>query len=400
MTTTKSDELMAAYPAIDDLTSFGARVLEWFEREGRHDLPWQYHQHSSADIYAVWLSEIMLQQTQVATVLGYYERFLQRFGTVEALASADWQEIAPYWAGLGYYARARNLHAGAKQVVAFIHQNHRFPQTVDEWQAIKGVGRSTAGAIVAMGVRGFGVICDGNVKRVLARHRGITDDITKSATDAKLWTLATALTPPDHSGKYAQAMMDLGATICTRTKPKCERCPVSKDCIAHKNGSQHLLPIKKKAAPKPHRHSAVIRVHHQGQDLWIHRQNGGGIWDGLWCLPLLPLASDAKSGLDAQALKEAVMTAWQTDDGEDLMMAGFTELLPLMTTPTASLRHTLTHFHWHLYLLTWVVDEATFDDINQMLDAMGVEYQWHTGTDLAKPVAMTKLVTDAKSLSA
>lgn len=395
MTTTKSDKPMAVHLGLDDLTDFGARVLEWFEREGRHDLPWQYHQQSSADIYAVWLSEIMLQQTQVATVLGYYERFLRRFGTVEALAAADWQEVAPYWAGLGYYARARNLHAGAKQVVAFINEHHRFPQTVDEWQAIKGVGRSTAGAIVAMGVRGFGVICDGNVKRVLARHRGITDDITKSATDAKLWALATALTPRDHSGKYAQAMMDLGATICTRTKPKCDRCPVSADCIAQKDGSQHILPIKKKAAPKPHRHSVVMRVCHHDKALWIHRHHGGGIWDGLWCLPLLALSSDTNTALDAEALAAAVLSAWQADGNEDLLASGLTQLLMPMTVPAASLRHTLTHFHWHLYLLTWMVDEADVQKINHMLDAMGVEYQWQAGADLAKPVAMTKLLAEA-----
>lgn len=399
MTTTKSDKpAPTAQPTLADVTDFSTRVLDWFWREGRHDLPWQYHQNSHADIYAVWLSEIMLQQTQVATVLGYFERFLARFGTVEALAAADWQEVAPYWAGLGYYARARNLHAGARQVVDFIAKHQRFPQTVDEWQAIKGVGRSTAGAIVAMGVRGFGVICDGNVKRVLARHRGIDEDITKSATDAKLWALATALTPQDHSGQYAQAMMDLGATVCTRTKPKCERCPVSADCIAQKNGSQHLLPVKKKAAPKPHRHSIVMRVRHQGRDLWIHRQNAGGIWDGLWCLPLLPLTSAAKSGLNADTLISAITAAWQEDGLADLMLSALIQRLPLATTPSASIRHTLTHFHWHLYLLDWVVDEADFLAISRMLDAIGVEYRWDEGVDLAKPVAMTKLLADSQGL--
>lgn len=385
---------------LNDLDGFSTRVLDWFEREGRHDLPWQYHHRPTADIYAVWLSEIMLQQTQVITVLGYFERFLDRFGTVQALAAADWQEVAPFWAGLGYYARARNLHAGAKQVTAFIKEHHRFPQTVDEWQAIKGVGRSTAGAIVAMGVRGFGVICDGNVKRVLARHRGIDTDITKSATDAKLWVLATELTPRDNSGKYAQAMMDLGATICTRTKPKCERCPVSQDCTAKRDGSQHRLPIKKKAPPKPHRHSAVIRVHHRDQDLWIHRHNGSGIWEGLWCLPLLPLATEAKSTLSTDDVIKAVTAACQEDTTlSDLLMVQLIQLLALGVSPSASIRHTLTHFHWHLYLLTVKIDDAAFDEVTRILDAMGVVYQWHEGTKLAKPAAMTKLLAEAKPMA-
>lgn len=182
---------------------FSQKILTWFETSGRHNLPWQQHKKEQSDIYAVWLSEIMLQQTQVSTVIPYFQRFIAKFPTVIDLAAADWDEVANLWAGLGYYARAKNLHQGAKQVVDFIKHTGNFPQSVDQWQTIKGVGQSTAGAIVAMGVRGFGVICDGNVKRVLSRWAMISDDINKTATQKQLWQLAQALTPKHDSGKYA-----------------------------------------------------------------------------------------------------------------------------------------------------------------------------------------------------
>lgn len=177
------------------LDSFAPRLLDWFAQHGRHDLPWQQHQTSQPDPYPVWLSEVMLQQTQVTTVIPYFQRFMQSFPDVHALAAASWDDVAEHWAGLGYYARARNLHKGAKQLHDIIQHTGDFPQSVAEWESITGVGRSTAGAIVAMGLHGYGVICDGNVKRVLTRWAAIEGDITKAATGHTLWALAERLTP-------------------------------------------------------------------------------------------------------------------------------------------------------------------------------------------------------------
>lgn len=408
MTTTKTTDVcttaqmseQGVYPSDEQRHSFAKRLLAWFELHGRHGLPWQYHHQPSADIYAVWVSEIMLQQTQVVTVLKFFEPFLARFTTVQELAVADWQEVASFWAGLGYYARARNLHTGAQQVADFIDTHGRFPETVNEWQAVKGVGRSTAGAIVAMGVKKFGVICDGNVKRVLARHRAVCGDVTKSATDKRLWEIATTLTPKEHSGHYAQAMMDLGATICTRTQPKCHLCPVSDDCIASALGVQSRLPVKKKAPPKPHWHSIALSLTHRGLTLWLHRQNGGGIWDGLWSLPIFMLPLDDNQKLDNKTLSHAIFKAWQSDDKvHDLVHSQLIEILPTPTqTSTVYLRHTLTHVHWHLYEMSLCLNHSQFNQINQTLTALGIDYLWTDAPhDLPLPAAMHKLLTLSNS---
>ncbi len=372
-------------------SKFATRLLAWFEQSGRHDLPWQFHHQDHADIYAVWLSEVMLQQTQVATVMGYFERFLAKFPTVQDLAVASWDDVASLWAGLGYYARARNLHAGAVQVADFIAKTGHFPQTVDEWQAIKGVGCSTAGAIVAMGVRDFGVICDGNVKRVLTRHRAIDGDITKSATDKALWQLATALTPKTDSGKYAQAMMDLGATICTRTKPKCDICPVAIDCQARLMGKQTAYPVKKKSAPKPHRHSLAVALTHQDGTLWLQRHNNGGIWDGLWYLPMMALASDAGELLSQEILNQLMDNVTEMSSLAEQVL--FDALGTLPHPPVEHhIKHTLTHFHWHIYLVTLKVDEGLYKLLNHSLQSVHADFVWADGENLAKPAAMGKLL--------
>ncbi len=393
-------------------SDFAQRVLRWFSRHGRHDLPWQYHQADVADIYAVWLSEIMLQQTQVQTVLAYYERFLAAFPTVQDLAAAEWDAVAALWAGLGYYARARNLHAGAKQVAAFIREHGHYPETLTDWMAIKGVGRSTAGAIMAMGVRRAGVkgvICDGNVKRVLTRHRAITGDITKAATDKQLWQLAENLTPPDDSGKYAQAMMDIGATICTRTRPKCELCPVAIDCMARQMGAELAFPVKKKPKATPHRHSLVLRLvsANTNKTLWCQRtsSSGDGIWEGLWCLPMLHLAADDSHQLTAAAMTAAVAAILegasisknsQTLAELQLLALLIDRLSQLNISPAKHIRHTLTHFHWHLYLYDVTVDGAMMAQIDKALTATHASWQWQSdqGSDklAAMPTAMLKLL--------
>ncbi|MDO4441324.1 MAG: A/G-specific adenine glycosylase [Moraxella sp.] len=378
--------------------TFAPRLLTWFATHGRHDLPWQYHHADKSDIYAVWLSEIMLQQTQVATVLGYFGRFMEKFPTVQDLAAADWDEVAGLWAGLGYYARAKNLHKGAKQVADFIALRGHFPQSVHEWEQISGVGRSTAGAIVAMGVRSYGVICDGNVKRVLTRWAGIDGDITKSATDKVLWELANTLTPEHDSGKFAQAMMDLGATVCTRTRPACHTCPLSTDCTAHKDGNPTAYPVKAKKSAKPHRHSLVFAIKFHGQLLWLKRSSDGGIWDGLYALPMLMVGAD-KDGkaMDmphdlacAKTLYEKLPNAQSLSLGERQIF----ELLPnLPLAVDKTIKHTLTHFHWHLSLVVLDVDDESYHRLNQALTAIHAEFVWQKdAVGLAVPKAMDKIL--------
>lgn len=388
----------------DTYFTFAPRLLAWFESHGRHDLPWQQHKKAVADVYAVWLSEIMLQQTQVATVIGYFNRFIQTLPTVYDLAAADWEVVADLWAGLGYYARARNLHAGAKQVVEFIQKHGDFPQTIDEWQAIKGVGRSTAGAIVAMGVGGRGVICDGNVKRVLTRHWAIADDISKTTTDKLLWQLAENLTPKQHSGHFAQAMMDLGATICTRTKPKCKLCPVSDDCVAYQQHNPTDYPVKAKKSTKPSRHSLALRIFYQNQVLWLKRAEGqkSGIWEGLWCLPLLTISQLAPADITADTLIKQLYVG--LSDDEYLGQAQFLEhqlfcvlsnlLVSCQVNAGQTIKHTLTHFYWYLSLIDIHIDDELFIQINQVLSASQGEFTWQS-KQTAIPTAMVKLLKTA-----
>ncbi|MDO4450350.1 MAG: A/G-specific adenine glycosylase [Moraxella sp.] len=375
--------------------TFAPRLLDWWRAHGRHDLAWEQHHKPTADIYAVWLSEIMLQQTQVATVIGYFDRFIHRFPTVQDLAGADWDEVATLWAGLGYYARARNLHKGAKQVADYINTHGHFPQTVDEWQNICGVGRSTAGAIVAMGVRGRGVICDGNVKRVLTRWAGIDGDITKTATDKILWELADTLTPTHDSGKYAQAMMDLGATVCTRTRPACEDCPLSTDCTAHANGNPTAYPIKAKKMDKPHRHSLVFALCFDGKRLWLKRENSHTtIWEGLYALPMMMIGDDktkAPTTLSiAKTLHDKLPPIQQISLAERQIFDSLPDELP---NATKTIKHTLTHFHWHLSLITLNLDENLYHTINHALTAVNADFVWQKdGKGLGVPKAMEKLL--------
>lgn len=364
-------------PPISHTHSFSQRILAWFQIHGRHHLPWQQHHkpNPDKDIYAVWLSEIMLQQTQVATVLGYFERFMNHFGDVHALANANYDDIATLWAGLGYYARARNLHAGAKQLSQYLNTHGHFPQDVTTWQTIKGVGRSTAGAIVAMGVGGFGVICDGNVKRVLTRWAGIDDDITKSSTDKLLWELATQLTPNNDSGNYAQAMMDMGATLCTRTRPKCHLCPVMTDCKAYLSGNPTAYPIKHKKPPKPTRRSHALFINHQGNTLWIKRPNEG-IWGGLWCLPL------ANQDMDNHFIDSQIV---------DLLGSN-------LVHTSQPIKHTLTHFHWLLSPCSVQLNSLQYKQLNQLLSATHAQYVWlRDDTPTAIPTAMQKLIAHNQS---
>ena len=386
------------------LDSFAPRILAWFDHSGRHDLPWQQHKLDTPDPYPVWLSEVMLQQTQVATVIPYFHRFMTSFPTVQDLAKADWAQVAEHWAGLGYYARARNLHKGAKQLVGIIEQTGDFPQTVADWEQIAGVGLSTAGAIVAMGVRGYGVICDGNVKRVLTRWAGIEGDINKSATTKQLWQLAERLTPIEDSGHYAQAMMDMGATLCTKAKPACLLCPIQSDCIAHAEGRETFYPVKSKKAPNPTKYSLALRLQDAaGHQLWVKRPDNG-IWGGLDCLPLVFLQKTQGDKV-VQGYREDKVFEQEYTTSEQIIFDFLTaqSLLDASKVNIASafsldspavVKHGLTHFHWLLRLYPVTLNQAQADMLTQQLNAAQQVFRWVNSDDsqkLAQPKAMQLL---------
>jgi A/G-specific adenine glycosylase len=259
------------------VTDFASRLLDWFDLHGRKGLPWQV-----ADPYRVWVSEIMLQQTQVQTVIPYFNRFIGRFADVQALADAPLDEVLHHWSGLGYYARARNLHASAQKICDEFAGE--LPRTAAELEALPGIGRSTAAAILALSFGQRHAILDGNVKRVLARHAAVSGWPGSTAVAEQLWALSEKYTPAERVGDYTQAIMDLGATLCTRSKPKCELCPLQIDCAAFALGKTGQLPESKPRKSKPLRETTMILVTQAGRVL-LERRPAAGIWGGLWSLP-------------------------------------------------------------------------------------------------------------------
>lgn len=264
---------MTAEPA------FAGALLAWFDRHGRHDLPWQRNPTG----YRVWVSEIMLQQTRVAAVIPYFERFMVRFPDVNALAAADLDEVLELWSGLGYYARGRNLHAAARAVVG-AHAG-RFPDTLDALVALPGIGRSTAGAILALVHGKRHPILDGNAKRVLARYHAVEGWPGEPRVRGRLWDLADRHTPNRRVGDYTQAIMDLGATLCTRTKPACLVCPVSPGCRAHETGRQAAFPAPRPKRPYPTRERLMMVMLDRCGRVLVERRPPTGIWGGLWSFP-------------------------------------------------------------------------------------------------------------------
>jgi A/G-specific adenine glycosylase len=259
--------------------SIASRLVAWHAGRGRHDLPWQRDRSA----YRVWVSEIMLQQTQVSTVIPYFERFMRRFPDVRSLADASADEVLHLWTGLGYYARARNLHRAARQ----IRDDHGgvFPTTLDAVMNLPGIGRSTAGAILALSEGERHPILDGNVKRVLARHAAIDGAPGEAATLAQLWKLADENTPAQDVAVYTQAIMDLGATLCTRARPRCGECPIADDCRARIEGRTAGLPAPKtRRAQRRRRHAVMLVARRAGAVLLVQRPPSG-LWGGLWCLP-------------------------------------------------------------------------------------------------------------------
>src|SRR5258706_3018761 len=266
---------------------FAERVVRWQAAHGRHGLPWQ----ATRDAYRIWLSEIMLPQTQVAAVIPYYERFVARFPSVAALAQASEEEVLALWSGLGYYARARNIHRAAREVAR--HHAGRFPQAFEEIARLPGIGRSTAAAIAAFSSGERRAILDGNVRRVLARHAGIASEASSSQVASRLWEVAEARLPRSGIERYTQGMMDLGAGVCLPRNPHCLLCPVSADCIALNENRIAELPGRRPRAAPRRRRIAVLVVVSRGEGL-LEKRPSRGIWGGLWSLPQARTADRAR----------------------------------------------------------------------------------------------------------
>ena len=291
--------------------AFAERVIAWQRTHGRHDLPWQ----NTRDPYRIWLSEIMLQQTQVVAVIGYYQRFLERFPDLHALAAGEADEVMRLWSGLGYYSRARNLHRAARIIVD--ECNGEFPATQADLTRLPGIGRSTAAAVAAFAFGQRAAILDGNVKRVFARYFGVEGYPGLAAVEAALWKRAEALLPKRGLEPYTQGLMDLGATLCTRTRPRCTACPLAADCVAQVQGRTAELPHTRPRKLLPHRSCVMLVMQSCGQVL-LERRPPAGIWGGLLCLPQ---TDDLE---DARMLAETLGADWHGHAALGAIEHGFT----------------------------------------------------------------------------
>ena len=297
------------------MVPFASALVRWQRTHGRHDLPWS----ATRDPYRVWLSEVMLQQTQVTTVLPYYERFLAAFPDVRALAGADEERVMRLWSGLGYYSRARNLHRCAQVVVA--EHGGAFPRSAQALAELPGIGRSTAAAIAAFCFGERVAILDGNVKRVLTRVLGFDSDLALATNERALWARAQALLPERGIERYTQGLMDLGATLCTARAPRCKDCPVAHTCVARAQGRPERYPVKTQRTQRGSRRNALLWLTDARERVWLTQREPRGVWAGLWTLPLF-------ESIDALR----ALTARWPGQGEAL----------------APIDHALTHFDWRL----------------------------------------------------
>ncbi|MWP60823.1 A/G-specific adenine glycosylase [Gilliamella sp. Pas-s25] len=310
------------------MQQFSQAVLNWYELYGRKSLPWQIEKSA----YHVWLSEVMLQQTQVATVIPYFNRFIEQFPKVTDLATSPIDDVLHLWTGLGYYARARNLHKAAQMIAEQF--NGVFPTQFDDVIALPGVGRSTAGAILSLSQNQHYPILDGNVKRVLTRYFAVEGWPGIKTVENKLWQLSEQVTPQKEVAKFNQAMMDIGAMVCTRTKPKCTLCPLHNHCLAYKNETwqQYPAPKPKKTIPEKTAYFLMLEYH---QAIWLEKRPPSGIWGGLYCLP--------------QFSSKQALTDWLKKQG-------------IETTKPKQLvafRHTFSHFHLDIIPIHCVITNYT-----------------------------------------
>jgi len=345
---------------------FSQKVLNWFDHFGRHDLPWQDNPSS----YRVWISEIMLQQTQVTTVIPYFERFIKQFPTIQKLAKAPLDEIYHLWAGLGYYARAKNLHRSAQIIVS--HHQGKFPSDFDKVLELPGIGRSTAGAILSISQQQRFPILDGNVKRVLSRHFAVSGWPNDLKNMEKLWALSEKTTPKVRVDHYTQAIMDLGATVCTRSKPKCKLCPIASTCQARKLNRVQDFPGTRPKLEKPLKSTSVLMLICE-RGILLEKRASKGIWGGLWSLPECPVNTNIKEWCQ-QSFKLTLQKSKQW----------------------AAFRHTFTHFHLdiHPVLCHLKTQEKTKVKPNSDLNN-NTNYQWHSWKGIQKlglPAPIKKLL--------
>lgn len=340
-----------------DRNRFSKSVLRWFDQFGRKSLPWQM----DATPYRVWISEIMLQQTQVTTVIPYYQRFMQSFPTVSTLAMASQDDVLDHWTGLGYYARGRNLHKAAQIIDR--ECNGELPDTVDALEQLPGIGRSTAGAIVSLGYGQWAPILDGNVKRVLCRHYTVDGWYGQSAVQKRLWHLSEQLTPTLRTGNFNQAMMDIGATVCTRSSPNCSDCPVNQTCGALAAGTPVDWPHRKPSKEKPKRHCwMLVAIDDSTGSILLEKRPQSGIWGGLWSLPQFESVEELHAAAVALG-----------SDGAALEKLG-------------QIEHTFTHFHLTINPLIAQIESAGSDEVMDTADRV-----WYKQGDapggFAAPVA-------------
>ena len=341
--------------------SFGDTVVVWQKKHGRHDLPWQ----NTQDPYAVWLSEIMLQQTQVVTVREYFARFMARFPTVAELAAAHQDEVLGLWSGLGYYSRARNMHRAAQDVVAL--HGGVFPRDSETLQTLPGIGRSTAAAVASLCFGEPIAILDGNVKRVLTRYLGFKDDLASSRVEKELWAIAQTMLPQrdvkQAMPRYTQGVMDLGATVCTPKKPQCIQCPVGDACVAKAEGQPEAYPVKTRKLKRTSEQLWLLHAVSRQGDVWLMQRPQTGVWAGLYCLPVF-------ESFDALLAVLLAKYHAQLEEG-------------------AVLKHVLTHKDLHLHPVQLVLPSPV-----TLGAAMG-DGQWVTQADwpaLGLPAPIRKLL--------
>ena len=338
--------------------AFADKLLHWFDDHGRKDLPWQ----QDINPYRVWVSEIMLQQTQVKTVIPYFQRFMESFPTVQSLADAEQDEVLKHWSGLGYYARARNMHDAAKMIRDEF--KGKFPNDIESIQSLKGIGRSTGAAILSIASNQPEPILDGNVKRVLSRVFGVEGWAGKSSVLKEFWVLAEQTTPKSRNADYTQAIMDLGATLCTRSKPRCDDCPMKTDCIAFADNRQAELPAKKPKKVIPERNTIMLIVKDETGHVFMQKRPPIGIWGGLWCFPQFETEEAAENWT------EELLGKWDVD-----------------AQKIDVLSHTFSHFKLHIQPLIIQLKAPIKMSVMEKADNLWYNVNTEFNGGLAAPVS-------------